>query len=386
MESSKTEMDFFHLFFPSNYYEEIAQQTNAYAERVINVNPNPAWYPTNGEEIKAYLGVAIVMGILPAPAQVMYWYKDKLFHPSCIEGKFTRTRFETLQRYFHVADTTSNPAQEDPAHDKLAHVRPLLELLRTNFKQEYHPHKEVSIDEAMIGFSGRLGFKQYVPLKPTKRGIKVWVKADLFNGYINDFQVHTGRHNNVAEKDLGSRVVLDLARPIIGLGHHIYCDSFFTSPDLFLQLWREDTYACGTVRANRKGLPKDIGTTELKEQGRNVTKQKGSMRVNVWQDKKNITILHTNGEDTSVNRKQKDGSTKNVPCPKAVKLYNQYMNDVDHTDQLRSAYNTVRKALKWLKYLFFFLFDVAIVNSYLLMKESHQHSLKTKTNRTRQRT
>jgi hypothetical protein len=43
---------------------------------------------------------------------------------------------------------------------------------------EYNPHREVSIDEAMIGFSGRLGFKQYVPLKPTKRGIKVWVRAD----------------------------------------------------------------------------------------------------------------------------------------------------------------------------------------------------------------
>jgi hypothetical protein len=25
---------------------------------------------------------------------------------------------------------------------------------------EYNPHREVSIDEAMIGFSGRLGFKQ----------------------------------------------------------------------------------------------------------------------------------------------------------------------------------------------------------------------------------
>jgi hypothetical protein len=48
----------------------------------------------------------------------------------------------------------------------------------------------------MIGFSGRLGFKQYVPLKPTKRGIKVWVRADPHNGYVGDFQVYTGRTDN----------------------------------------------------------------------------------------------------------------------------------------------------------------------------------------------
>jgi hypothetical protein len=41
------------------------------------------------EEIKALIGVQIVMGVLPAPAQDMYWFKDKLFHPSCIEMKFT---------------------------------------------------------------------------------------------------------------------------------------------------------------------------------------------------------------------------------------------------------------------------------------------------------
>ncbi|XP_061169395.1 piggyBac transposable element-derived protein 4-like [Saccostrea echinata] len=388
MDTTRKEIDFFHLLFTEDIYQTIAEQTNAYAERARILNPNRAWYPTNAEEIKAYLGAAIVMGVLPAPAQDMYWYKDKLFHPSCLEGKFSRTRFENIQRYFHVADTTTNPGRGNPGHDKLAHVRPIMEKLRENFLREYKPHREVSVDEAMIGYSGRLGFKQYVPLKPTKRGIKVWVRADPHNGYVNDFQVYTGRINNAPEKDLGSRVVLDLIRPIMNKGHHVYCDSFFTSPDLFLELLREDTYACGTVRANRKGLPKDIGQIKLKEQGKSITKQKGSMRVTVWRDKKNITILQTNsdGEATSVGRKQKDGNTTDVPCPESIKLYNQYMNGVDHADQLRSTYNTARKALKWWKYLFFFLFDVSVVNSYLLMRESTNHEIKTKGNKTRQRT
>ena len=133
---------------------------------------------------------------------------------------------------FHVADTTRNPPREDPHHDELAHVRPITE-----------PHKEVSIDEAMVGFSVRFGFKQYVPMKPTKRGIKVWVRADLHNGYIGDFQVYTGRQSNNPVVNLGGRVVLDLMRPLINLGHHVYTNSFFfTSPDLFLQLWGGAVY------------------------------------------------------------------------------------------------------------------------------------------------
>jgi hypothetical protein len=157
---------------------------------------------------------------------------------------------------------------------------------------------------------------------------------------------------------------------------------------LFLQLWHADTYACGTVRANRKGIPKDLGKIKMKDQGKSVTKQKGNMRVTVWRDKKNITILQTNssGDATSVSRRQKDGSSKDVPCPESIKLYNQFMNGVDHADQLRATYNTARKTLKWWKYLFFFLFDVAIVNSYLLMRESTNHEIQTKGNRTRVRT
>jgi hypothetical protein len=37
----------------------------------------------------------------------------------------------------------------------------------------YNPNKEQSIDEGMIAFKGRLSFKQYLPAKPTKFGIKV---------------------------------------------------------------------------------------------------------------------------------------------------------------------------------------------------------------------
>ncbi len=49
----------------------------------------------------------------------------------------------------------------------------------------------------MIKFQGRS--EQYLPMKPVKRGIKVWVLADSRNGYFHKFQVYAGKENS-AEK------------------------------------------------------------------------------------------------------------------------------------------------------------------------------------------
>ncbi len=51
------------------------------------------------------------------------------------------------------------------------------------------PSMNISVDESIIGFKGRLSFIQY---KPTKWGIKVWVMADSSNGYVSNLNIYTG--------------------------------------------------------------------------------------------------------------------------------------------------------------------------------------------------
>ena len=70
-------------------------------------------------------------------------------------------------------------------------------------------------------FKGRSSLKQYVPLKPVRRGFKSWVRADSTNGYISDFSVYTGKEE-VVEKDLGAKVVKKLAEPLTGGRYHIF--------------------------------------------------------------------------------------------------------------------------------------------------------------------
>lgn len=57
-------------------------------------------------------------------------------------------------------------------------------------------------------------------------------------------------------------------------------------------------------------------------------------------------------EVTSVKRKQKDGTSKEVACPAVVRDYNQMMGGVDHADQLKAAYGLNRRSKKWWHKLF----------------------------------
>ena len=54
-------------------------------------------------------------------------------------------------------------------------------------------HRAQSIDEAMVKFKGRLKFLQYMPLKPVKRGIKIWCRCDSSNGYLCQIDVYVGK-------------------------------------------------------------------------------------------------------------------------------------------------------------------------------------------------
>ena len=60
-------------------------------------------------------------------------------------------------------------------------------MCQHTFLEQYIPGKKVSIDEAMVKYKGRVFFRQYMPKKPIKWGIKVWILAEQ--------RVIMGRHH-----------------------------------------------------------------------------------------------------------------------------------------------------------------------------------------------
>lgn len=103
--------------------------------------------------------------------------------------------------------------------------------------------------------------------------------------------------------------------------------------------------------------------------GESLTVQSGKVSATAWQDKKVVMIMHSNSETqgvTTVLRQQSKGNREEVQCPHAVRSYNMHMGGVDKGDQKRGYYRCRVKSRKFYKYVFYFLLDVAITNSYIL--------------------
>ena len=89
----------------------------------------------------------------------------------------------------------------------------------------------------------------------------------------------------------------------------------------------------------------------------------------LWRDNRVVTVLSTNSqphEEEVVQRRQHNGSKVDVRCPSAVAKYGRYMGGVDRNDQLRQYYQVRTKCHKFYKYIFWFLFEAAQANSYIL--------------------
>ena len=110
--------------------------------------------------------------------------------------------------------------------------------MNNTYMQLYNVSRKVSIDESMILYKGRHSIKQYNPMKPIKRGYKLWVRADM-DGYISKFDVYEEKtdtssgdsEDNGTEQEfgLGEQVLQTMTKDLFGKYHQVYFDNIFTS-------------------------------------------------------------------------------------------------------------------------------------------------------------
>ena len=165
-------------------------ETNRYAEQCLR-GKNKVW-STTVEEIRAYMGFTILMGINRLPEIRDYWSTDETLRYAPIADRITRDRFEEITRYLHFVDNDKLPSRGEDGYSRLQKVDPIVSALKDRFQSAYYPHCQLSVDEAMIPFKGRSSMKQYMPMKPVKHGFKVWAMADALNGYVYNLNVYTG--------------------------------------------------------------------------------------------------------------------------------------------------------------------------------------------------
>ena len=105
-----------------------------------------------------------------------------------LKSTFFRVRFKLFLPKLYM----NNPEKPSSA-GKLYYMEELIGCLKHTFQKCRQDSSFQSKDESMTKFKGRSTLKQYLPMKPIKRGIKLWLRCGALTGYTYDMNVYAGK-------------------------------------------------------------------------------------------------------------------------------------------------------------------------------------------------
>ena len=395
--------DLFALFCTESMVESWAHFVNIRRDE-------PAWQPTFKEEIYLFFGVLLYMSFCILPSMDSYWEISKTTASHPITRFITRDRFLAIYRRFCTWDPTL------PISSVFEKVKPWSSHIQDTSAAFWRPSSNISVDEAMVRFTGRSKDIVHLPNKPISVGYKIWVVAD--SGYFLRWIFHSKDKGPIGytksqypelapTQGIVAKLLMQLPPPPSPLhSYHCFMDNLFATPPLFRRLRDNNIAATGTTRPNRidsKQLLALKSTEKTKDHvlwGTVFARKHRDEDVMQFGFKDNafVLLLSTafDGWEPSVERLRRQPSksstsaktarqpfegqaTKLLDIPHFIDAYNHNMNGVDIGDQLRAGYTS-----KWRlrrggqqALLYLFLLGVAVTNSYLLQRNSWPSPVKS---------
>ena len=238
-------LQFFDLFFNDAIITLLKDGTNEYAAMVIvedragKLTPHSRWRKWKPVTLEMKVVLAIInMGLIHCPEVEDYWKCSWESYIPSFHDILPRNRF---QKVFWMLHLPVQPAGQTTY--QLDKLQPLLNILLGSFQSSFYPGCEVSVDESMVGFKGKVSFKQYCPLKQTKHGLKAFVLCDSRTGYVLNIIPCTGREVREQYLSLVSQDIPMLAQIVVALcekylkkGHHVFADRLYSSVPLVDEL------------------------------------------------------------------------------------------------------------------------------------------------------
>uniref|UniRef100_A0A3B4ZUF9 PiggyBac transposable element-derived protein domain-containing protein n=1 Tax=Stegastes partitus TaxID=144197 RepID=A0A3B4ZUF9_9TELE len=313
-EELSTPLLYFSKFFDEDIFEAIAHQTNLYSCQLIGSSIN-----TNAYEIKAFIGMKLIIGVVKMPAVENYWATDTCYEK--VADVMPLRRYKCLFRMLHFHTNLSSDTSEDC-------LKRFMEIESEN---------QFSIDEMMVPYKGKKGFKIF----------------STFDGALQTSEKESG---------LGRNVVLQLCRTIRNPSDCVvYFDNFFTSLSLISHL-RESMglRSLGTIRKSRLKGCKLAEDRDLLQRGRGsfdfCVDNDAKLAVVKWADNKTATLVSSCASVNPLGQVRcysKEEKKICVPCLKIVAEYNTHIGGVDLADMMISLYRTP-------------MVDIAVNNAWLL--------------------
>ena len=148
-----------------------------------------------------------------------YWSNDNLLGVPAVAKLITKTSFKKLTEKIHCNNNTKAVPMGEAGYDRLYKLRPVIDALNNRLKEVYIQSSVMAVDESIVPFKGRSSVKQYMLMKPVKRGYNVWYLSEYRTGFVSQFDIHSRRSDTHGFSSfcLGERVVLSLCDTYIHL-------------------------------------------------------------------------------------------------------------------------------------------------------------------------
>ncbi|XP_064814049.1 piggyBac transposable element-derived protein 4-like [Oncorhynchus masou masou] len=362
----------FRLFVTPAIERIIVDMTNLQGVRKYG----DGWRPMDSTDLRAYVGLLILAGVYRSRGEAAASLWDAESGRTVFRATMPLKVFHKYSRLLRFDDRQSRPARL--ATDRLAAVREVWDLWEERLQALYNPGPEVTVDEQLVPFRGRCPFRQYIPSKPAKYGIKSWVACDAKSSYAWKMQVYTGKAaGGGPEKNQGARVVLDLTEGLPA-GHNVTCDNFFTSYELGQRLLERDLTMVGTVRKNKPELPPAL----LQSKDRQVSSSRfaftptATLVSYLAKRNKNVLLLSTRHAEPDV-------SDRRDRKPALILDYNRNKGGVDNLDKVVGTYSCRRMTARWPLVIFHNILDVSSYNAFVIWREINPDWMPGKRNKRR---
>ena len=262
-----SEVDLFELFLDNSVVKIITNCTNIYID-TIRDNFGREWDARNTDEIeiRALFGLFYVIGAMRCSRKniIQLWDNSRGNGLESCYLTMSANRFRFLLRCLRFDNIRDRPVRKEI--DKFAPIRDVFEIIVNNFQKYFSTSEYLTVDEQLLAFRGNCPFRQFVPKKPAKYGLKTFALVNAKTAYTINLETYVGtqpegpyRQSNAAQD-----VVLRMVEPVEGTNRNITGDNWFSSIPLTAALKEKGLTYVGTLRKNKRELPKGISSTETK--------------------------------------------------------------------------------------------------------------------------
>ncbi|XP_021114632.1 piggyBac transposable element-derived protein 4-like [Heterocephalus glaber] len=373
-QNANTAIQCWKLFVTDDMLQDIVKYTNneIQLKRSICNNSNTEkhiYHDTSLSELKAFIGLLYIAGLYNCENLKDLWRNDgcgvKIFRTT-----MTLQRFSFLRNCLRFDDKKTR--QERKNADNLAAIRSFFESFVLNCQAIYTPSEYMTIDEQLASFHGRCSFRQYMPNKPSKYGIKIYALVDAKTFYTMNLEIYPGTQPpglySCSNKPYD--VVSRLVAPISKSNRNVTFDSWFTSYSLMLHLLKEHQLtSTGIIHKNQAEIPEKMLQIHNREMYSTIFGFQKDITLASYMAKKNkvVLILSTLHHDDKI-----DSESSTRMKPEIVTFYKKTKCGVNVVDELCSEYDVSRNTKRWPMVVFYLILNMSGINSIIVYKENNK--------------